>query len=137
MRCADARRAASIMISNSTRLWFVGGHVDWMMNTSLPRMFSLIFTNDSPSGKLVTVASPSGSGIDRQISSARGRLELPVKILSRESLMDGGDVGVAPVRRKTFLRQGVAPPAFRRGETAQAASAGVLLPGARAETGWQ
>src|SRR5512140_528065 len=58
-----------------------------MMNTSWPRMFSLIFTNDSPSGKLVTVASPSGSPMERQISSARGRLELPVKILSRDSVM--------------------------------------------------
>src|SRR2546422_4483139 len=107
MRLADARRAASIMISSSTRLWFVGGQVDWMMKTSAPRMFSLIFTNDSPSGNAVTVASPSGSPIERHISSARGRFELPVKILSRVSLMDGGaDVGVAAVRRKTFLRQG-------------------------------
>src|SRR5678815_3942516 len=64
-----------------------------MMKTSWPRMFSLIFTNDSPSGKLVTVASPSGSPIERQISSARGRLELPVKILSRDSLMDGRMLG--------------------------------------------
>src|SRR5258707_11372233 len=59
-----------------------------MMNTSWPRMFSLIFTNDSPSGKLVTVASPSGSPMERQISSARGRLELPEKIFSRESVME-------------------------------------------------
>src|SRR5687767_10291910 len=95
------------MINSSTRLWFVGGHVDWMMNTSWPRMFSLIFTNDSPSGKLVTVASPKGSPMELQISSARGRLELPVNILSRDSLMGAGDVGVAPVRRKTFLRQQV------------------------------
>src|SRR5690242_6455166 len=53
-------------------------------------MFSLIFTNDSPSGKLVTVASPSGMPIDWQISSARGRFELPEKILSRESVMEPG-----------------------------------------------
>src|SRR3954468_18388939 len=58
-----------------------------MMKTSWPRTFSLIFTNDSPSGKLVTVASPSGSPIDLQMASARGRLELPVKIFSRVSLM--------------------------------------------------
>jgi hypothetical protein len=73
----------------------VGGQVDWMMKTSEPRMFSLILTNDSPSGKLVTVASPSGSPIDRQISSARGRFEFPEKIFSRESLMEWRDVGVS------------------------------------------
>ena len=60
IRCAEARRAASIMIRSSIRWWFVGGQVDWMMKTSWPRMFSSIFTNVSPSGKLVTVASPSG-----------------------------------------------------------------------------
>ena len=58
-----------------------------MMKTSWPRTFSLIFTKVSPSGKLVTAASPRGSPIDLQISSARGRLELPEKIFSRDSLI--------------------------------------------------
>src|SRR5688572_19504507 len=64
-----------------------------MMKTSMPRMFSLIFTKVSPSGKLVTVASPSGSPMERQISSARGRLELPENILSRDSVMWSGQSG--------------------------------------------
>ena len=50
-------------------------------------MFSLIFTNDSPSGKQVTVASPSGTPMDEQISSASARLDEPENILSFVSLM--------------------------------------------------
>src|SRR3982750_3655095 len=50
-------------------------------------MFSLIFTNDSPSGKQLTVASPSGTPMLWQISSARARFEEPEKILSFVSLM--------------------------------------------------
>ena len=41
------------------RFVFVGGQVGWTMKTSRPRIFSLIFTNVSPSGNDVTVASPS------------------------------------------------------------------------------
>ena len=87
IRFAEARRAASIMISSSIRCWFEGGQVDWMMKTSWPRMFSSIFTNVSPSGKLVTVASPSGTPMLRQMSSARALFELPEKILRRVSLI--------------------------------------------------
>src|SRR6186997_2307071 len=50
-------------------------------------MFSLIFTNDSPSGKQVTVASPSGTPMLWQISSAKARFDEPEKILSFVSLM--------------------------------------------------
>src|SRR3954465_7059906 len=73
-----------------------------MMKTSWPRTFSLIFTNDSPSGKLVTVASPRGSPIDLQMASARGRLELPVKIFSRVSLMCPRILGATPLGGRLF-----------------------------------
>ena len=61
MRLALARRHASIMINNSIKCWFAGGHVGCTMNTSRPRTFSLILTNVSSSGNAVTVASPSGT----------------------------------------------------------------------------
>src|SRR5690349_9429889 len=73
-----------------------------MMKTSWPRTFSLIFTNDSPSGKQLTVASPSGSPIDLQIASARGRLELPVKIFSRFSLMCARILAATPLGGRLF-----------------------------------
>ena len=60
MRDALARLAASTMMSSSIRFWFVGGQVGCTMNTSRPRMFSLIFTIVSPSGNDATVALPSG-----------------------------------------------------------------------------
>jgi hypothetical protein len=50
-------------------------------------MFSSILTNVSPSGKLVTTASPSGTPTCAQISMARGRLELPEKIFKRGAIM--------------------------------------------------
>jgi len=75
------------MIKSSIRCWFDGGQVDWMMNTSWPRMFSSIFTNVSPSGKLVTVASPRGIPMLLQMSSARALFELPEKIFNRDSLI--------------------------------------------------
>ena len=56
-----ARRLASARISISIKLSFTGGQVDWMMNTSRPRTFSLILTNVSPSGNELTVASPRGT----------------------------------------------------------------------------
>src|SRR5690242_20308346 len=61
-----------------------------MKYVSAPRMFSLIFTNDSPSGKHVTVASPRGTPMLWQISSARARFEEPEKILSFVSLIGSG-----------------------------------------------
>lgn len=60
MRPALARRAASTMMRSSITLWFDGGQVGWMMKTSSPRMFSLIFTKLSPSGNAVTSTSDSG-----------------------------------------------------------------------------
>ena len=39
-RRPDARRSASMMMSNSIRLSLAGYDVDWMTNTSVPRTFS-------------------------------------------------------------------------------------------------
>ena len=61
MRAALARRMASTMTSSSIRLWFTGGQVGWTMNTSRPRMFSLMRTLVSPSGNALMEASPSGT----------------------------------------------------------------------------
>ena len=50
---------ASIITTSSIRLSLVGLQVDWMINTSLPRTFSLIlYPATSPSEKRETVASP-------------------------------------------------------------------------------
>ena len=80
IRAALARRAASTMMSNSIRFWFVGGQVGWTRKTSRPRMFSLIFTNVSPSGNVLTVASPSGTPMPVQMRCARSRCAEPQKI---------------------------------------------------------
>lgn len=64
------------------RFWLVGGQVDWMRKTSRPRMFSLILTMVSPSGKELTVASPRGTLRYLQMARASSGLALPVKILS-------------------------------------------------------
>src|ERR1700689_4083878 len=47
---------------------------------SRPRIFSLILTRDSPSGKELTVASPSGAPMAWQILRARSRCADPEKI---------------------------------------------------------
>ena len=60
MREAEARRHASTMMSSSIMLSFAGGHVDWRMNTSRPRTFSISSTLISPSLKRPTYARPSG-----------------------------------------------------------------------------
>jgi len=77
---------ASIMISSSMQLLFTGGQVDWMMNTSMPRTFSLISTLVSPSLKVATLAFPRETPRFLQIFPARSRLELPEKILIRSSI---------------------------------------------------
>ena len=51
MRRADARRSASMMISNSIRWSLAGNDVDWMTKTSAPRTFSWISTKISMSAK--------------------------------------------------------------------------------------
>ena len=56
MRRADARRSASIMISNSIRLSLAGKLVDWITNMSSPRTFSWTSTNTSMSAKRRTWA---------------------------------------------------------------------------------
>ncbi len=51
MRRAEARRSASVMISNSIKWSLAGYDVDWTMNTSDPRTFSWISTKISMSAK--------------------------------------------------------------------------------------
>ena len=59
-RRPDARRSASMMMSNSIRLSLAGNDVDWMTNTSVPRTFSWISTKISMSAKRRTTALVSG-----------------------------------------------------------------------------
>ena len=79
---ADARFIASIMIKSSMTLVFDGGQVDCTRNTSRPRTSSLILTRTSPSLKVVTSASPSGTLRNFAILFANSGLALPVKIFS-------------------------------------------------------
>lgn len=59
MRRALARRAVLIISISSIRLSLMfGGHVDWTMNRSLPRMSSLMSITTSPSAKRPIYASP-------------------------------------------------------------------------------
>ena len=60
MRRAEARRSASMMISNSIIWSFAGYEVDWMTNMSAPRTFSWISTKISMSAKRRTTALVSG-----------------------------------------------------------------------------
>src|SRR5688572_29228489 len=82
MRAALARRNASIMMNISIRLWFVGGQVDCTRKTSSPRTFSSIFTKVSPSGNALTVLLPSSAPMFLAMDSARGRLDVPLKIFT-------------------------------------------------------
>jgi hypothetical protein len=59
------------------RLWFTGGQVGCTMNTSEPRMSSLILRLISPSGNLSTTASPSPVAdvlVDLEVDLAVGEL---------------------------------------------------------------
>src|SRR5258705_8030006 len=77
IRRADARRSASVMISNSIRWSLAGNDVDWMMKTSEPRTFSWIWTKISMSAKRRTTALVSGRCSQLAISWASAGLELP------------------------------------------------------------
>jgi len=59
-RRPDARRSASMMMSNSIRWSLAGNDVDWITKTSLPRTFSWISTKISMSAKRRTTALVSG-----------------------------------------------------------------------------
>src|SRR5436853_614088 len=61
MRFADARFAASIMMSCSMIESFTLPQCVWMMKTSAPRMFSPYWQWISPFGKSRTLTSPSGT----------------------------------------------------------------------------
>src|SRR6266487_1831356 len=67
------------MTSSSMR-FSAGEPVAWTMNTSPPRMFSLIRTDTSPSSKRSTSASPSGVLSFSQMALASGRLAFPLKM---------------------------------------------------------
>src|SRR6267378_5287185 len=88
IRRADARRSASVMISNSIRWSLAGYDVDWMMNTSEPRTFSWISTKISMSAKRRTMALVSGRWSQLAISCARAGLELPATSLMEPFLAD-------------------------------------------------
>ena len=81
MRPAEARLKPSMEISSSIRLLLTGWQVDWTTKTSEPRTDSLIDRAISPSEKVLTCISPSGSPSARAICSANGRLALQLKIL--------------------------------------------------------
>src|SRR3981189_3154044 len=88
MRRAEARRSASVMISNSIRWSLAGYEVDWMMNTSEPRTFSWISTKISMSAKRRTTALVSGRCSQLAISCASAGLELPATSLIEPFLAD-------------------------------------------------
>src|SRR5882724_4368315 len=88
MRRAEARRSASVMISNSIRWSLAGNDVDWMMKTSEPRTFSWIWTKISMSAKRRTTALVSGRRSQLAISCARAGLELPATSLMEPFLAD-------------------------------------------------
>lgn len=77
---AEALRAASIIIRSSIKLSFDGRLVGCIMNTSSPRIWSMIFTKVSLSGNDSTNAFPIGSDNCLHIDSARAGCLLPVKI---------------------------------------------------------
>src|SRR4051812_323184 len=88
MRCADDRRSASVMISNSIRWSLVGNDVDWMMKASEPRTFSWISTKISMSAKRRTTALVRGTPIPSAIAWASAGLELPAISLMEPFLAD-------------------------------------------------
>src|SRR5471030_2255383 len=79
MDAAEARRAASIMISNSIRWSLTGAEVLWTRKTSRPRTFSAISMRISPSENCPTSQRPTGAPRYSQISFTRPLLELSEK----------------------------------------------------------
>ena len=77
MRLADARLAASIMISCSTIESFTGGAWVWRMNTSVPRTDSSKRQWISPLGKSRRFGSPRGTPRSAATSAASAGLERP------------------------------------------------------------
>ena len=82
MRPAEARLKASIMTSSSMRWSLTGPEVDCTIKVSQPRTDSLAVTQTSPSEKRPTSTSPSLVPSAEAMASARGRLELPEKIMN-------------------------------------------------------
>ena len=72
---------ASIITINSIKLSFVGTQVGWMINTSLPRTFSWISTEISPSLNTPTAAFPSGMSRCRAMVRAISGFAFPVKTI--------------------------------------------------------
>ena len=77
MRLADARFAASIMISSSIRYSLGFTETDCTMNRSWPRTLSCSLTNISPSGKRVISTWHSSTPADAAIRSAKARCPVP------------------------------------------------------------
>src|SRR6478752_5166791 len=88
IRRADARRSASVMISNSIRWSLAGNDVDWMMKASEPRTFSRTSTKISLSAKRRTLALVSGISSPSAMAWARAGLELPATSLIEPFLAD-------------------------------------------------
>jgi hypothetical protein len=83
MRLAEARLAASIMISCSMICSFTGLLWLWTMNTSAPRMDSPNRQYISPLANWERLVWPSFTPRAAAMSSARDRLDRPVKSSSR------------------------------------------------------
>src|ERR1700760_1435982 len=88
MRRADARRSASVMISNSIRWSLAGNEVDWITNTSEPRTFSWISTKISMSANRRTIALVGGTLSHLEICCASSGLELPATSLMEPFFAD-------------------------------------------------
>src|SRR5438093_3861504 len=107
------------MTSSSMR-FSAGAPVAWMMNTSPPRMFSLIRTDTSPSSKRSTSASPSGVLSFSQMALASGRLAFPLK-------MRHGSKSRSPeAMLRPRMRRGGHPPGHRDPDQASRPSSGWL-----------
>ena len=98
------------MISSSIR-FSAGGFVDWMMNTSQPRMFSLYFTQISPSlNRLISHRPRSTSSSEAMLRASPG-FDVPEKIF-RECGMYAAFVKVIAYK---YSQSGVIPQAEFRG----------------------
>src|SRR4029450_4318364 len=104
-RRPDARRSASMMMSNSIRLSLAGNDVDWMTNTSVPRTFSWISTKISMSAKRRTTALVSGVARYAAIAWASAGLELPATSLIAPLLGRWGRIAVSwsPARSRALI----------------------------------
>src|SRR5215475_4760173 len=98
-RRPEARRSASMMMSNSIRWSLAGYEVDWITKTSLPRTFSWISTKISMSAKRRTTALVSGVARWAAMASASAGLELPATSLIAPLL---GRIAVS--RRNAYAR---------------------------------